>query len=70
MTYMYTCTVLIGTCVETYRYFRQFVVSFKKYQNYVVFYQEPETDKKFPEPEPEPLQNRPALTPCLGGPEP
>ena len=38
--------------------FRQFVVSFKKFQNYVLFYQEPEPapDKKFPEPEPP--QNR------------
>ena len=42
-----TCT---GTCVRTY--FRQFVVSFKKLENYVLFYQEPELelapDKKFP----------------------
>ena len=52
MTYS-TCTGTIGTgtCVRTY--FRQFVVSFiKKFQNYVVFYQEHAPDKKFPEPEP------------------
>ena len=44
-----TCT---GTCVRTY--FRQFVASFKKFQHFVLFYQEPEPapDKKFPEPEP------------------
>ena len=46
---MYTCT---GACVRTY--FRQFVVSFNKFQNYVLFYQEPEPkpalDKKFLEP--------------------
>ena len=55
MTYMYWyCTI---TCVR--QYFRQFLVSFKKFQNYVLFYQEPETapDKKFPEPELP--QNRP-----------
>ena len=36
------------TCVR--QYFRQFLVSFKKFQNYVLFYQEPETapDKKIP----------------------
>ena len=47
MTYMYNCT-----CVRTY--FRQFVVSLKKFQNYVLFYQEPEPapDEKFPEPKP------------------
>ena len=37
-------------------YFRQYVVSFKKIQNYVLFYQESELelapDKKFPELEP------------------
>ena len=47
-----TCT---GTCVRTN--FRQFVVSFKKFQKYVLFYQEPE-------PEPEPPQNRSAPKPC------
>ena len=41
MTYLYWCT-----CVRTY--FRQFVVSFKNFQNYVLFYQEPEPDKKIP----------------------
>ena len=53
-----TCT---GTCVRTY--FRQFVVSLKKFQDYyVLFYQKPEPalDKKFPEPP----QNRPAQKPC------
>ena len=34
------------TCARTY--LRQFVVSFKKFQNYVLFYQEPEPDKKVP----------------------
>ena len=43
--------------------FRQFVFSFQKFQNYVLFYQEPEPDKKFPEPP----QNRPAPKPCLQG---
>ena len=47
-----------GTCTRTY--FKQFVVGFKKFQNYVLFYQEPEPapGRKFPEPEPP--QNRPA----------
>ena len=39
-----------GTCVK--KYFRLFVVSFKKFQNYVLFYQEPELEpapgRKFP----------------------
>ena len=56
--------VLVGTCVKTN--FRQFVpvVSFKKFQKYVLFYQEPKTapDKKFPEPEPP--QTRPTPKPC------
>ena len=45
-------------------YFRQFVVSFKKFQKYIFFYREPALalDKKFPEPEPP--QNRPAPKPC------
>ena len=40
------------------RYFKQFVVSFKKIQNYVLFYQkqEPAPGRKFPEPEPPPKQ--------------
>ena len=39
--YWYMCT-----------YFRQFVVGLKKFQNYVLFYQEPEPapGRKFPEP--------------------
>ena len=41
-----------GTCVRTY--FKQFIVSFKKFQNYVLFYQESEL---------EPPQNRPAPKP-------
>ena len=53
-----TCT---GTCVRTY--FRHFVVSFQKFQNHVLFYQEPAPDKKFLEPEPP--QNRPAPKPWL-----
>ena len=56
-----------GTCVRTY--FTQFVVSFKKFQNHVLFYQEPE-----PEPEPAPHKKIPgagaapkqlAPKPCL-----
>ena len=62
MTYMYW-----DMCWNV-QYFRQFVVSFKKFQNYVLFYQEselepePAPDKKFPEPEPP--QNLPAPKPC------
>ena len=52
--------ICTGTCIRTY--FRQFAVSLKKFQHYVLFYQEPEPepapDRKFPEPEPP--QNRPA----------
>ena len=50
--YWYMCT-----------YFRQFVVGLKKFQNYVLFYQEPEPapGRKFPEPEPP--KNRPAPKP-------
>ena len=44
-----TCT---GTCVRIC--FKQFVVSFQKFHNYVLFYQEPE-----------PPQNRPAPKPCF-----
>ena len=40
---MYTCT---GACVRTY--VRQFVVSFNKFQNYVLFHQEPAPDNKIP----------------------
>ena len=53
------------TCTGTFvSYFRHFVVSFQKFQNSVLFYQEPEPapDKKFPESEPP--QNRPAPKPC------
>ena len=56
-----TCT---GTCVRTY--FRHFLVSFQKFRNHVLLYQEPEPalDKKFRGPEPELPQNRPAPKPC------
>ena len=48
-----------------YEIFERILVRFKKLQNYVLFYQEPEVDpdKKFPEPERP--QNRPAPKPCL-----
>ena len=48
----YDLQVCTGTCVRTY--FRPFAVSFKKFQHYVLFYQEPEPapGRKFPEPEP------------------
>ena len=51
----------VGTCVRTY--IRQFVVSYKKFQNNVLFYQKPEPapGRKFTEPEPP--QNRPAPKP-------
>ena len=50
-----------GTCVKTY--FRLFVVSLKKFQHNVLFYQEPALGRKFPEPLPP--QNRPAPKPCF-----
>ena len=53
-----------GTCVRTY--FRQFVVSLKKIQTVVLFYQEPEPAPGWRFPEPEPSQNRPAPKPCYG----
>ena len=48
-------------------YFRLFVVSFKKFTNYNLFYQEPEPapGRKFPEPEPP--HNRPAPKHCTKG---
>ena len=45
-----------GTCVR--KYFRQFVVSFKEFKNYVLFYPEPAPGTKFLDPEPP--QNRTA----------
>ena len=55
---------LHSTCTGTYgrTCFRQFVVGIHQFQNYVLFYQEPAPDKKFPEPE-SPL-NSPAPKPC------
>ena len=55
-----------GTCVSTY--FRKFVVTFKKIQDYVLFYKEPEPaapGRKFPEPEPP--QNKLAPKPWVDG---
>ena len=39
-----------GTCVRTY--LRQFVVSVKKFQNYVLFFKEPEPPQNRPAPKP------------------
>ena len=41
-----------------------FLVSLTKFQNYVLFYREPEPAPGWKFPEPEPSQNRPAPKPC------
>ena len=45
--------------------FRQFVVSFKKLKNYILFYQQPEPAPGVKFLEPEPPQSRPAPKPWL-----
>ena len=47
---MMTYSICTATCVRTY--FRLFEVSFKKFQNHVLFYQEPEPSQNLPAPKP------------------